>query len=102
MTYVSHRNLEREVDRSEHLSEEDPPTCQSCEEAKGASCNLQSLCHLFVSLRCVPISTGQYNESEKQSEEDGYEDKIGPQGANEVDQTQKAHEEEKEAYVTTD
>ena len=100
MADVSHRKLEREIDGSEHLSKEDPPACQSCKEAKGASCDLQPLCHFWVPLRCVPISAGQDNESEKQSKENCYEDEISPQGAYEVDQTQETHEEEKETCIT--
>ena len=87
MADVSHGNLERKVDRSEHLGKEYPPACQSCEETKGAGRDLQSLCHFCVSLCCVPVCGGQKNESEKQSEEDGHEDEVGPQCANEVDQT---------------
>ena len=91
MTDVTDGDLEGEVDRSEHLSKKDPPACQSCEEAKGAGCNLQSLCCFCVSQCGVPVCAGQNNESEKQSEEDGHEDKICPECADEVDQTEEAH-----------
>ena len=78
MADVSHRNLEWEIDRSEHLGEEYPPACQSCEEAKGAGCNLQSLCHFRVSLCGVPVCAGEDDKSEEQSKEDGHKDKVCP------------------------
>lgn len=93
MADVPHRNLEWEVDRSKHLSKKDPPACQSCEEAKGAGCDLQSLGHFCVAQCRVPVSAGQDDESEKQSEEDGHEDEVCPKRADEVDQTQETHEE---------
>ena len=73
MADVPHGNLEWEVDRSKHLSKKDPPACQSCEEAKGAGCDLQPLRHLCVPQCSVPVCSGQDDESEKQSEEDGHE-----------------------------
>ncbi len=101
MADVSHGNLYWEVDRSEHLSKEDPPACQSCEKAKGASRNLQPLCHFSVSQCGVPVCAGQDDESEKQSEEDGHENEVCPQCADEVNQTQQAHEQEEETCIIT-
>lgn len=99
MADVSYGDLEWEVDRGEHLSKENPPACQSCEEAKGAGCNLQSLCHFCVSQCGMPVCAGQDNESKKQSEENGHEDEVCPECADKVNQTQEAHKEEEEAYA---
>ena len=93
MADVPDGNLEWEVDRGKHLSKKDPPACQSCEEAKGAGGNLQSLGHFCVPQCRVPVCAGQDDESEKQSEEDGHENEVCPQRADEIDQTQETHEE---------
>ena len=47
----------------------------------------------------MPVRASQDNKREKQTKEDGHEDEIGPQRANEIDQTQEAHEEEEEAWI---
>ena len=99
---ISHGNLKWEVDGSEHLGEEYPPTCQGGQEAKGTSRNLQALCYFSVSQCSVPVCASENDESEKESKEDGHKDEICPKSADEVDQTQESHEEEEEACVDTD
>ena len=83
------------------MSKEDPPACQCREEAKGAGCNLQSLCHLFMPQCGVPVCACEDNKGEKQPKKDGHEDEICPEGADEVYEAQEAHKEEEEACMIT-
>ena len=99
MANIAHGDLKREIDRRQHLREEDPPPGHRGHEPERARRDLQLLRHDGVALGQLPVGAGQDDEGHEQAEEDGHEDEIGPQRADEVDEAQEAHEEEEEACV---
>lgn len=105
---ITNRDLEGEVKRSEHDGEEDPPATHVSDERECASSDKTfggggSMCGsggrlgtMAVSDGKVPVCTGQAAESEDEGEEDQGKDNVGPERADEVDQTQQSHEDQEE------
>ena len=61
------------------------PSSHTSHKPKGPSRNLQISRSNRVAIRKMPVAGSQYNEGKEQAREDGNEDEIRPQRADEVD-----------------
>ena len=77
MRDIAHGDDEREIDRLQHLSEEDPPSRHDGQEAERPRRDLQFLGHDLVAGRELPVRAGEDDEGEEEAHEDGDEDEVG-------------------------
>jgi hypothetical protein len=102
---IADRDLEGEVESSEHDGEEDPPAGQGSDEEEGTSRDLHPACigHLArvgrggrEGCRVVPVGGGEEGEGQREREEDDHEGYVGSERADQVHQAQETHEEQEE------
>lgn len=91
--------LEGEVEGGQHDCGEDPPAEHARHERAGAAADLQFAGQREVTLGHVPEGAGEEAKGQNEGEEDADEDHVGPEGEDQVDEAQDAHEDKEEGCV---
>lgn len=84
-------DLEGEVQRCQHDGREDPPAAQAGDEAERAGGDLQPAGEHGVAVGELEVRAGEEAEGDDQRGEDGDEDDVGAQRADQVDEAESAH-----------
>lgn len=95
------RQLEREVERCEQDSEEDPPSEGAHNEAASTCSDKQGRGGRHVAFGEVPVCASETAERGNQEEEDADEDEVSTEGTDHVDEAENAHPKLEESYEDT-
>lgn len=77
----------------------DVPSGQTSQESKSSRCNLKLRGGGGVSHGDLPVRSGQEDEAHEKAKEDGNEDDISAEGADQIHQAHETHEQQEEAYA---
>ena len=89
---IANRELDGEIDGLEDHGEPQIPAGDDGDERAGTAAHGQSVGHLGVACRGVEVGAAQEGEGEYEREEDHAEADVGPESADQVEETEDAHE----------